>query len=91
MEPVVMAIHAANIALLLGLLYVYTQNAAKIRSKITYGLVVFVFLLLAQSAMDFYFELNMVMYSTTAADTAAHVLGAVKAVAFAVLLWVSWE
>ena len=91
MEPVAMAIHAANILLLIGLLYIYGQNYRQLKSKLTLGLMLFAALLLVQSAMNLYFEMTMVMYDSPSAEQVALVLEAVKAVSFGLLLWVSRE
>ncbi len=91
MEPVAMAIHAANILLLAGLLYIYVQNYRQLKTGITTGLLLFAALLLVQSVMNLYFEITMVMYSSAAAEQIALILEAIKAVSFGLLLWASRE
>jgi len=90
-ETVGMALHVINVILILALLYIYLQNYAKMKSKYTIGLMFFAFILLVQSAMGLYFDTTMVMYSTPQATSIATLLEAIKAVSFAILLWISWE
>ena len=91
MEPVGAALHGINIILILGLLCVYMQNYSKMRSKYTIGLSVFAVFFLAQSMMGLYFDASMPMYMSPSAETVATVLEGVKAVGFAILLWISME
>lgn len=86
-----MALHAVNVALLIALLYIYLQNYRKLSTRLTAGLVLFASLFLLQSLASIYYDTTMVMYSSPAAETAATIVEAVKAVGFAILLWVSWE
>ncbi len=89
-EPVSMALHVVNMILTLGLLYIYGQNYRKMRSKYTIGLMLFAFVFLVHSALGLYFDTSMVMYSSVQAETAAMILEVIKAISFAVLLWISW-
>lgn len=91
MDMISMGVHGINVILTLGLLYVYVQNYAKMKSKYTIGLMIFAVFFLIQSAMGLFFEATMVMYSSPAANTAALALEAIKAVGFAILLWISWD
>ena len=90
-EMISMALHAVNVLLLLGLLYIYAQNYRHLKTRLTAGLVLFVSLFMLQSLLNVYYDATMVMYSSGAAETAATVVEAVKAVGFAALLWASWE
>ena len=90
-ETLGMALHAINVILILALLYIYLQNYTKMKSKYTIGLMFFAFILLVQSVMGLYFDTTMVMYSTSEATSIATLLEAIKAVSFAILLWISWE
>ena len=91
MDPLSAALHGINILLTLGLLFIYVQNYMKIKSKYTIGLMVFAAFFLVQSAMGLYFDAMMVMYSSPEAKNVATILEVVKAVGFAILLWISWE
>ncbi len=91
MEPLSGMLHIINIIIIVGLLFVYTQNYAKLKSKYTIGLMIFALLFLAQTAMGIYFDMSMVMYSSSRAENAATLLEAVKTVGFAILLWISWD
>ena len=84
-------IHAINLILILILLFIYLQNYRKLKTKMTIGLVLFTLFFLAQSIMNLYFDATMTMYSSTPAETAAIILEAVRAVGFAILVWISWE
>jgi len=84
-------LHVVNVLLILGLLFIYVQNYRKLKSKYTIGLMVFAVFFLVQSLMGIFFDVSMVMYSSTTAEKAATALEAIKAVAFGVLLWISWD
>lgn len=90
-EIIGMAIHIINIILVLALLYIYLQNYRQLKTKLTAGLVFFAALFLIQGMMNLYFDASMVMYESASAQMASMVLEIVKAVGFAVLVWVSWE
>ena len=90
-ELIGMAIHSINIILLIVLLYIYVQNYRQLKTKLNVGLILFVLLFLIQSFMNVYYDTAMIMYSSTPAETAATMLEGIKAVAFAILAWISWE
>jgi len=91
MAPLSVFLHSINIVLILGLLYIYVQNYMKIKSKYTIGLIVFAVFFLIHSIMGLYFDTAMVMYSSKYAENIGMVLEAIKAIGFALLLWISWE
>ncbi len=91
MDVVSTALHGINIVLILGLLYIYLQNYRGVKSKYTVGLIIFALLFLVQTSMSIYYDASMIMYSTVYAENVAKILEAVKAVSFAILLWISWE
>ena len=90
-ELIVMTIHSVNIILLIVLLYIYVQNYRQFKTKLNVGLILFALLFLIQSLMNVYYDTAMIMYSSMPAETAATILEGIKAVAFAVLVWISWE
>ena len=90
-ELIGMTIHSINIILLIVLLYIYVQNYRQLKTKLNVGLILFVLLFLIQSFMNVYYDTAMIMYSSTPAETAATILEGIKAVAFAILAWISWE
>jgi len=91
MAMTALALHVLNVALLAGLIYIYAQNYRQLKTGITAGLILFTSLLMIQSLMGAYFDISMVMYNSPAAESASMILEAVKAAAFAILLWVSWK
>ena len=90
-EMLGMALHVINVILLSMLLYIYLQNYRQLKTKMTAGLVLFAGFFLVQSLMSIYFDTAMVMYSSSHAEIAATILEVVKAIGFAILVWVSWE
>ena len=90
-EMISIAVHGINVLLTLSLLYIYSQNYRKIKSRYTIGLMVFAFIFLVQSLMGLYFDLSMKMYYSSEAEKIALFLEGIKAVALAVLLKISWE
>lgn len=91
MAMLTIILHLVNVMLLLVLLYIYMQNYRQLKTKMTAGLVLFALFFLAQSLMNIYFDMTMAMYSSSSAETAAMMLEAVKAIGFAILVWISWD
>lgn len=88
---------ALNIALLLGLTYVWGRNAASFRTKHTYGLAVFSVLLLVENLMAMYvytFDPTLRAWlegSAPVAQAAMMSLRGVELGALAVLAWAVWD
>lgn len=91
MEPIAAGLHIANIILISLLLYIYSQNYRKIKSKYTIGLMLFAGIFFVQSAVGLFLDASMAMYKSVEAENAAMFLEALKLVSFAVLLKISWE
>ena len=90
-ELIGMAIHSINIILLIVLLYIYVQNYRQLKTELNMGLILFALLFLIQSSINMYYDTAMIMYSSTPAEIAATILEGIKAAAFAILVWISWE
>ena len=87
-----------NLALLLGLAYVWGRNYYRIRSKHTLGLLVFAVLLAGENVFALYFYLLdpvlSAWFSTAVPDPAWQamvLLHAFETVGLAVLAWVTWD
>jgi hypothetical protein len=94
------ALSALNVALLVGLGYVWGRNFFRFRSKHTLGLLVFAILLGIENAMSVYyfvFEAQLAAWITDPAAVpppAQRVLLALRALEFAgivFLTWVTWD
>lgn len=83
-------LEAVNLALLLGLLYVYVNNYRAVRTGLGLGLILFAALLALQNALALYFHVAMVMYYS--ADVMAHALwlNAAQTAALLVLAYKTW-
>jgi len=77
--------------LLLGLLYVYYKNLKRIKSNFTIGLLVFALLFLLQNLVSLYFYMTMTQYYEPQVEIHVFILTLLQAVAFAVLLRITWE
>lgn len=91
MDPLTGVLHVVNIVLTLTLLFIYVQNYRKMKMKYTIGLMLFAFVFFLHSLMGLFFDASMVMYSNPQAELAATALEGIKAISFAVMLWISWE
>ena len=88
---------AVNVLLLVGLSYVWGKNAAKFRTKHTYGLVTFSLLLLVENALTLYmytFDPTVSTWMEGAipfAQAAMLALRGVELVALVTLSWAVWD
>lgn len=80
-----------SILLLLGLLYVYSKNLKKIKSKFTIGLFLFALLFLIQNLMSFYYYLTMMKYYAPEVEVHVFILTLLQTIAFGILLKLTWE
>ena len=86
-----LAVQGINLILLIALLVVYGSNYRRLKMKYTVGLIFFVALFLVETVMALTFNATMVMYYSAEAAFNAMILEVIKAVGFALLLWVSLE
>lgn len=86
------ALAAASIAVLCGLLYVYGTNVRTLRAPLSFGLIVFAGLFLAGNlaAMYFYISLNDSGFKESVAMPML-ALNVVELVGFSTLFYVSWR
>ena len=82
---------AINIALILGLLYVYVKNLVKIKSGFTFGLVFFAGLFLFHNVLVFYFSITMMPLYAESVSSFMLVFTLLQTIAFAILNWVTWK
>lgn len=81
----------ANIILLLVLLYMYLGSYREFKSKFTFGLVAFTFLLLLQNVMFTVFLLTYQGFRGPDMGTPIFFLNIVEFFALSILLWVTRE
>lgn len=77
--------------LLIGLLYIYSKNLKKIKSRFTIGLFIFAVLFLLQSLVSLYFYLTMMDYYSPEVGVHVFVLTLLQTFAFFILLKITWE
>jgi|SRR6266568_750717 len=80
---------AANIAILLALLYPGFRNFFKTRSAISVALLLFTLLFLIQNAVAIYFHLTVIY--TPAVEFEIATLTIIQAVGFGTLLWATYK
>ena len=77
--------------LLLGLLYVYSKNLKRIKSKFTIGLFIFAVLFLLQNLVSLYFYLTMMEYYAPQVETHVFIFTLLQTIGFGILLKITWE
>ena len=85
------ALTGISVLLLLGLLYVYSKNLRRAKSKFTIGLFVFALLFLAQNLVSLYFYLTMMEYYVPAVELHVFIFTVLQTLGFFVLLKITWE
>jgi len=87
-----LALAAASIVVLAGLLYIYSTNFRTLRAPLSLGLIVFAGLFLVENAAAMYFYVSMAdsgLGATAAMPMLA--LNFVELVGFSILFYVSWR
>jgi len=77
--------------LLIGLLYVYSKNLKKIKSRFTSGLFIFAAIFLLQNLVSLYFYLTMMGYYVPAVELHVFIFTLLQTIGFAILLKLTWE
>ena len=77
--------------LLILILYVYGKNLIKIKSKFTIVLFAFALLFLIQNLVSLYFFLTMKDYYVPQVEVHVFILTLLQAIAFSILLKITWE
>ena len=77
--------------LLILLLHIYYKNLKKIKSKFTFGLFIFAALFLLQNIVSVYFYFTMMDYYAPEVTMHVFIFTLLQAIAFIVLLKITWE
>ncbi len=88
------AIAALNIALLIGLLYVWVSNYRKFGTNLVLGLIVFGSVLLLENAMAIYFftfSMKMLFSADMTVQKAVFLLRSLQFIALLFLTWVTMK
>ncbi len=80
-----------NICLLLVLLFLYLRSFRDFKSKFTFGLLAFAFLLLLQNALFTGFLLTYQGFRGPGMGTPIFFLNIIEFFALLILIWVTWE
>ena len=83
--------NAISLILLLALLFIYFRNLKSIRSKLLIGLIIFVFVFLVQNVFSLYYLLTMMEYYVPAVELHVFIYSALQMIAFAIMLYITWE
>ena len=76
---------------LIGLAYIYIKNFMVIKSKFTIGLLIFALLFLLQNLVSLYFYLTRMEFYSAEAVIHVFILSLFQAIAFLILLKITWE
>ncbi|MFH1256633.1 MAG: hypothetical protein V1494_05060 [Candidatus Diapherotrites archaeon] len=85
----VFVLEAANILLLLALMYFYVKNYVHMKTSFGLGLIVFAFFLLVHNFVAAYYNFAMLDYYSVDAMISAAVVTAIETAALAVLLFIT--
>ena len=85
------AITVVSTIFLLGLLYVYSKNLKKIKSRFTIGLLIFALLFLFQNLISLYYYITMMKYYAPEVEVHVFILTLLQAIGFLILLIITWE
>lgn len=80
-----------SVIFLLVLCYIYLKNLQKIKSKFTYGLLLFAAILLIQNLISLYFYIAMMSYYVPEVEMHVFLLSLLEAIALLILLFITWE
>ena len=81
----------ASTLAILGLLYIYYKNLRNIKSKFTIGLFLFALLFFMQNIVSLYYYIAMMKYYAPEVEIHVFILTLLQAIAFIVLLKITWE
>jgi len=76
---------------LIALLVIYAKNLKGAKSKLLIGLIIFVGLFLIQNIVSLYYVITMMAYYVSDVEVHVFALTVLQTIAFAVMLWISWE
>lgn len=82
---------AINLALILGLMYVYLRNLRMMRSGFVWGLLLFTIIFLVQNAVALYFFITMMPYFAAGTEGWVFSLTLLQTIAFSVLSYITWK
>ena len=85
------ALTAANVLLLLSIVYVHAKNLSSTRTTFTVGLTVFALLFLAENIVSLYYFATMMPYYAPQVEVHVFALKLLSALAFAVMNWLTWK
>ena len=82
---------AISVVLLLVLLVLYIRNLRSVKSKLLIGLIIFVGLFLLQNAVSLFYYVTMMDYYVAGVEPHMFVFSLLQTIAFAIMLWISWD
>jgi hypothetical protein len=88
---ITMVLSAASTLMLLVLIYIYYTNFKKIKSSFTLGLMLFALLFLVQNLVSLYYYFTMMEFYVEQVSMHVFVLTLLQAIAFAIMLKLTWE
>ncbi len=91
LTELVSIVNSISILLLIGLLFIYGKTLRKVRSKFTIGLMVFASLFLVEKLVWLYFCLTKMDGYESVMGPYLLPISVLQAIAFAVLLIITWE
>jgi len=82
---------AISVILLTMLLVVYFKNLKQMKSKLLLGLILFAAVFLVQNLVSLYYFVTMMNYYVSAVEIHVFILSLLQAIAFGVLLKITWD
>jgi len=86
-----LGIEILNSLILIGLLWIFSQNYKALKTKISLGLIIFSSLLLLQNLTAIALNFLMMNYYSMETELPAFILSLIQLIALIVLFWISWK
>lgn len=80
-----------SVIILAVLLAVYFRNLRLMKSKLLWGLILFTGVFLIQNIVSLYYFVTMMAYYVSAVELHVFILSLLQAIAFGVLLKITWD
>ncbi len=90
-DQIVLGLNGINILLTLVLIAIYSMNFRAIRSRMTFGMLLFAVMFLIENALGLYFYNSLLMQGITSITTFHLVVKFLEMLGLLALLYVTWK
>jgi hypothetical protein len=90
-DQIVLGLNGINILLTLILIAIYAMNFRTVRSKMTFGMLLFAVMFLIENALSLYFYNSLLMQGITSITTFHLVVKFLEMLGLLTLLYVTWK